>query len=425
MNDLELGQFLLALVALLGAGHLGGYLFQRFGLPRVIGEIAGGIVVGNSILGAMAPTVHAWLFQGYADAPKLFSAFYWIGLILLMFTSGFSVEKTLEPTDRRIIITLIVGTTLFPFMAGWGLSMNLDMARHVGTAGNPVAFAFVVAVAVAVTSIPVISRIFADLGILEHRFAKIVLSTAVAHDVILWAILSVATGLVAVGQPTPGTILGIVAKTIVFFGVAALAGPWLLYRLTRTRYNLIRKASPIGWVLMICFLMAWFATLLQVNVIFGALLAGILFGLTGDPEIVDVKNRITDFSFAVFVPFYFAMVGFKLKFGSSFDPLFALGFILFCTICQLGATIVSAWLAKCTLRTSIDLGMAMNARGGPGIVLATIAFEYGIVNEDFHVTLLLLAIITSLAAGWWLRYRIAQPAPLFALRPDATKTAGP
>ena len=51
-------------------------------------------------------------------------------------------------------------------------------------------------VAVAVTSIPVISRIMRDLGILGTRFSRIVLSVAVLEDIVLYVVLAIAVGLV-------------------------------------------------------------------------------------------------------------------------------------------------------------------------------------------------------------------------------------
>jgi len=44
----------------------------------------------------------------------------------------------------------------------------------------------------------------------------------------------------------------------------------------------------------------------------------------------------------------------------------------------------------------------MNARGGPGIVLASTAYAAGIINQTFFVSLVMLSVVTSLAAGSWL-----------------------
>lgn len=55
---------------------------------------------------------------------------------------------------------------------------------------------------------------------------------------------------------------------------------------------------------------------------------------------------------------------------------------------------------------SRSLAVALNARGGPGIVLASIAYATGIINQTFFVSLVMLSIVTSLLAGSWLE-RIA------------------
>jgi Kef-type K+ transport system membrane component KefB len=65
--------------------------------------------------------------------------------------------------------------------------------------------------------------------------------------------------------------------------------------------------------------------------------------------------------------------------------------------------VAAARIARQDWLSSFNLGVAMNTRGGPGIVLATIAFDLGIINEAFFSTLVLIAIVTSIAAGYWLR----------------------
>jgi Kef-type K+ transport system membrane component KefB len=50
----------------------------------------------------------------------------------------------------------------------------------------------------------------------------------------------------------------------------------------------------------------------------------------------------------------------------------------------------------------VNLAVATNARGGPGIVLASVAFDAGIVNATFYTTLVLVAVLTSQIAGAWL-----------------------
>lgn len=50
------------------------------------------------------------------------------------------------------------------------------------------------------------------------------------------------------------------------------------------------------------------------------------------------------------------------------------------------------------------MAVATNARGGPGIVLASVALDAGIINATFYTTLVLVAVLTSQVAGAWLDF---------------------
>ena len=53
----------------------------------------------------------------------------------------------------------------------------------------------------------------------------------------------------------------------------------------------------------------------------------------------------------------------------------------------------------------------MNTRGGPGIVLASVAYAAGIIDDRLFTAFVLASIVTSLATGVWLRWRLsADPA---------------
>ena len=62
----------------------------------------------------------------------------------------------------------------------------------------------------------------------------------------------------------------------------------------------------------------------------------------------------------------------------------------------------------------LNLAVATNARGGPGIVLASVAYDAGIVNAQAFTTLVLLAILTSQAAGAWLEFVLRRGWPLLS-----------
>ncbi len=53
----------------------------------------------------------------------------------------------------------------------------------------------------------------------------------------------------------------------------------------------------------------------------------------------------------------------------------------------------------------INFAVTMNARGGPGIVLATVAYSYQIISIEFFTVLVLTTMLSSMLAGYWLRYQ--------------------
>jgi Kef-type K+ transport system membrane component KefB len=74
----------------------------------------------------------------------------------------------------------------------------------------------------------------------------------------------------------------------------------------------------------------------------------------------------------------------------------------------------SVWSASSRWQHAVDFGLVMNARGGPGIVLASLAYAAEIIDDRLFVTLVMTSIITALVAGIWLRHRVASESRFFA-----------
>ncbi len=408
LNAGELTHICFALTLLLGAAHLGGHLLERCGMPRVIGEIGGGILLGPTVLGALLPDAFDWLFRAFPAEGKVISGVSWIGLLLLMFISGFEVQRSLTQRDRRLVVALLVGAFGVAVIAGGSLASTLDVSRYLGSAANPLAFQLILALALAVTSIPVISKIFMDLGIMGSRFAKIVIAAATVEDVVLWVVLAVATALVQGTAVSVPDLAFHVVGALLFLGLGLLAMPALLRMWSRSRLNPWRQSSSTGYILLICLSFAAIASALSVNVIFGALVAGIAVGTLEDQEAAAAKKSIREFALGFLVPVYFAVVGLRLNLLRDFDGALFIAFLAFATAVKTIGTALSARIAGERWLACVNFGMAMNARGGPGIVLATIAFDLGIINEVLFVVLVLTALATSLLAGCWLKFILAR-----------------
>lgn len=418
LSNIELTRFFFAIILLLVSAHFFGYLLQRFKMPRVIGEIIGGLILGPTLLGFFFPESYAWIFNAFEQEGKLLSLIYWTGLVLLMFISGFEIQKSFDRKDKKLITFILFGAILIPFIAGWLAPNFYDFSNLLGSAGNPLVLKIIIGIAVAVTSIPVIAKIFIDLKISETRFAKIILAVATIEDIVLYIALAIVTGIVSSKSLDLTTIITNVAITLLFFFLILLFAPKIIHLLNKNRFNLLIKSSRAGYILIICFFFSALASILNVNIIFGAFLAGVIIGLMPKEEFESSKNIVKEVSLAFFIPVYFAIVGLKLDLIHNFDLSFFILFFAFATIIKTLGVFVSARFAGQDSASSFNLATAMNARGGPGIVLATVAFEMNIINETFFTTLVLFSIVTSLMSGLWLKFILSKGKPLLTQEKD-------
>jgi len=410
VSNPELSQFFLSLVLLLSAALACGHGFARLGMPRVIGEICGGLLLGPSALGLVAPELHTWLFRGFAAQETLLSAFYWLGMCLLMFTAGFNLSPSLAREDRRMLAALVAGGLVPPFALGWFAAPLLPNSAG----ADPTAFALVVAIAASVTSIPVISRIFMELGLMDGRFAKLTLAAAALQDLVLWVVLAIATSIQVRHDADITGLGGAVAMTLVFALVSVLLLPTLAHLASRLTAWRPGEAPLLGYAMLLCLAFVATASLLEVNLIFGALLAGLVIARFPAKRFEAAKTRIADMSLWFFVPIYFALVGLKIDLPGDFALGVTLAFLALSSVAKIGFVAGAARLAGADGGRGLDFGIAMNARGGPGIVLASVAHAAGIIDATLFVAFVLASILTSLAAGTWLRRRLAKGAALAA-----------
>lgn len=406
MTNNEVTIFLFAVVALLASAHGVGYFFQRaLRMPRVVGEIGAGLLLGPSFLGWWAPELHNHLFNAFPGEAKLTAMLHWIGMVFLMFVAGFRVRADLDLADRKLVGWLALTVTCIPFVAGLVVTTMLDWTSMAGPAATFASFSLIMAIAAAVTSIPVISRIFVELDMLRSRFARVVLSVATVVDIVLWAALAIATGIANGGATRNPALMAVSIVLPVAFILASLAlGPSLLSKATNARFNLIVKASPVGYLLLICFVVTAFASLLDMNLAFGALVAGMVIGSLPGDAFDRARNGITDVAMGFFVPIYFVLVGARIDLGSHFDPAQFLAFLALSSLVKVGSGMAGARLGGKRWLPAFSLALVLNTRGGPGIVLATVAHEFRLISETFFTTLILTSLLTSVMSGMWLHY---------------------
>ncbi|WP_374634328.1 cation:proton antiporter [Ferrovibrio sp.] len=428
MSGAEFGKLALTLAILLASAHALGYLAERLRQPRLVGEILAGVLLGPFVLKLMLPDAFALLFQFSPKAETALGMIYQLGLILLMFCSGTAARRLLAKENQRQTFTLIgvADVMNFTLVLSLGFAGLLPLAELTGTANQEISTLLVLAIAVAVTSIPVISRIFWDLRIMHTRFVSLILGSAVLEDVALWTVLAVATAIAKsatlANQHVVGTVTEHVAATFAFVLFTLILLPRLLKRLSAARWNLLYSASPVGYVVIVLLASCGAAALFDINLQFAALLSGyaLVGGISGSERerFAAPLDAVAKVSFGIFIPIYFALIGYRLVFGHEFSFPILIGFFVGSTILSLITSGLAARLAGFRKLDIINISLTTNARGGPGIVLASVAYDAGIINGGFFTALVLTAVLTSQMAGSWLRFVLNRGWPLLASNPD-------
>ncbi|HMN30300.1 MAG TPA: cation:proton antiporter, partial [Caldilineaceae bacterium] len=160
-----------------------------------------------------------------------------------------------------------------------------------------------------------------------------------------------------------------VGATIAYITIALFLTPPLLQKVSASRWNIFRKSSPLGYIILVLFLYTVVAALVEVNLIFAAFLAG--FGVVGGmggtqrERFSKVFESIEQFATSTFIPIYFTLVGYRLVFGAEFSLRMLLIFLVGSSLISVLSRTIAAKLAGFRGLDIANIAITMNARGGP------------------------------------------------------------
>jgi Kef-type K+ transport system membrane component KefB len=320
-----------------------------------------------------------------------------------MFSSGYNTNLEFDKNNKKSIFLLFFGATIIPLLLSIPF-ISIFQKYFIGENGNIVSFGLVFAIGVAITSIPVISKIFFDIGIMKSKFANLVLTVSTFQDLCLWILLNIATQMATTKEVNIIKMIIISVLTIAFFIITILVT-------SKIKSLKIKEKNLFSIIFISLFLTI--ATLLKlgINIMYSAFLVGfVIKSFTANNENIALKiDTFKDITLSLFVPIYFALVGIQLDVIHNFSLFrFVIFFIIAFLLEGLGV-VIALFFSNFNKDTIINLAITMNARGGPGIVLATTAYAYEIINLEFFTVLILTTMLSSLIAGSWLKIKNKQP----------------
>jgi Kef-type K+ transport system membrane component KefB len=422
VSNSDLHSVLLLLLLLVALAHLLGYLCVKLRQPKVVGEILAGVVLGPAIVGRLSSA--SWILEATRHQANVLNFVYWLGLLLLMFLSGAETQQLFTREERREVGWLAIVGTGIPFVLALFLGPWLIGPSLAGPNGNRISLIIILAVGVAVTSVPVVSKIFADLKILHTRFARLVLGVAVLEDIVLWLALAVATAMAGKTVLNPRQMSSHLLTTVAYFALGLTIVPRIVKRLNKSKFNVFAKQSPVAYAIAVLLAYCVVAGALDVSLVFAAFLAGFAVVHKKRRLFAEALDAIGKVSFAFFIPVYFAIVGLKLDLIRGVSLWMIATFLMGSCVVKILSVSLAARFAGFRGLDLLNLAITTNARGGPGIVLASVAFDAGIISPKFYTTLVIAAVLTSQVAGAWLDYVLRKGWPLLTPLTRCELTAG-
>lgn len=404
LSQQEVMSLLVQLSVMLILGRLFAEAARKIKQPAVVGEILAGIILGPTILGMINPEWFQVLFPTGSSSLVL-DGFVQVAVVMLLFIAGLEVDLHIVlQQGRQAFYTSTLGL-IIPFAIGFIFPYFFPVFFGSTDGERHLAYSLFMGTSMAITALPVIARILMDLNIFKSRMGMLVISSAMINDLIGWLIFSVVLGMI--GKEQNISLWNTVMLTVGFTLVMLTLGRGLINRgLPWVNRKLAWPGGLLSLSLALCFLAAAFTEYIGIHAIFGAFIVGVALG---DSEHLSerAKEIVHQFINNIFAPLFFVSIGLKVNFIANFDLMLTLAII---AIAFAGKIIGSGWgtrLGGFSWRESMAAAFGMNARGAMEIILGLIALENGLINEKVFVSLVIMALVTSISSGplmkWMLR----------------------
>ncbi len=398
MSPLDWTLLSLHLAAMLFVALAMGQAARRIGIPAVVGEIAGGLLLGPTVLGRLAPDSFAWLFPISGPITGGRTALARVGMLFFIVTIGLDISVgEFRRIGRKALSVGIIGT-LVPLVLGFLMCYVFPHVIGV-TPKDQFSTALFMGSILSLSANPVIARILMDMGLFKSEIGRTIMSATLVDDLVGWGLFAVILaefGPHATGQ---GQGAAIFAMVFLFIGGILLLGRFVLPRVMDwVHRNFPQPAGSISCIVLLALLGAAGSEYLGLHSFLGAFVVGI--------ALADVSKKypkpfeiIGDFSYAVFTPIFFVSMAITADFVKGFDLWLVVLITVVAFIGKICGVFIGGRLAGMDDRQSLAVGCGLNARGILGIVMAAAAYEAELIDLRLFVACVLMCVITTMAAG--------------------------
>jgi Kef-type K+ transport system membrane component KefB len=371
-----------------------GWLARRFGQSRVIGEIAGGILLGPSVFGRFAPATANALFPQSSMAS--FEILSTVGLILFLFLIGTEVNVEHLYHQRATAALSSLMSIVVPFAMGALIAHSLRI-RFAPSGIGRVPFVLFLGIAMSITAFPVLARILEERGIQASKLGTTAILCAAVDDVVAWLLLAVALALVGAGSGSSSLTNRLVGLAIYLFVMLGVVRP-ISARFLRSRVIHDLSIEMLAAMVAFAFASAAATDSLGLHPLFGAFLAGICFPRVNTLR-GEIRGRLEMLISVLLLPLFFAVTGMRTRLDLLNKPamwLWAAVVLFAATLGKIGGATVAARFMGRSWRYSLALGALLNTRGLVELIVLNIGYSVGVFSPTLFTMLIVMALVTTM-----------------------------
>ncbi|RME85668.1 MAG: hypothetical protein D6775_02185 [Caldilineae bacterium] len=378
LASLLLITFLAALVPMLAMR------LRRVRIPVVVGEIVVGILIGRSGLNLIEPNA-------------ILDFLAWFGFIFLMFISGLELDFDLlslprdeeeHPLRQPLPLALLV--FLLTLVMGLVAGMLLERA---GEVEDP----FLMGLILSTTSLGVVVPVLKEQHLITSRFGQTLLISALLADFVTLLLFSLDVALISSGL-TLDLLLLLVLLAV--FGVFVRTGRGVsrLPFIRRLTEEIAEATAQIEVRGSFALMVAWaaLASVMGVEVILGAFLAGAILSLITDRHESVLREKLDAFGFGFFIPIFFIMVGVNFDAGALAASRERVLLVPLLLLIAFGIKFVAALVLRLQFdwRETLAGGALLSARLSLIIAASAIALDLHVIDSAMNSAIILVALVT-------------------------------
>src|SRR5260370_3556681 len=356
--------FLAEIIVLLVCGRVLGEAMQRSGEAAIMGELLGGVLLGPSVLGALAPDLQLALFPGSKAQSEMITAVSQLGILMLLLLTGMETDLGLVRRAGATALSISIAGITIPFLCGVLLGELLPTELLPNPDQRLITTLFL-GTALAISSVKIVAMTIRELDFMRRTLCQLTLAAAIIDDTIGWIILAIILGIAQHGQVELAALAQTLVGTLLFLALSLTFCRRLVFLLIRwVNDNFVSDFPVITAILVVMGGMALITAALGVHTILGAVVARMLVGQS--PILTrHIDEQLRGLIVALFMPVFFGLAGLSANVDVLADPsmlLLSLLLILIASIGKFSGAFLGGAFGGMTWRESVALGCGMNAR---------------------------------------------------------------